>query len=195
MHYFITDATGSIGKRLVRRLLEREDATVHFLIREESQGKVAGLQAYWGVDAGAGKAIPVFGDLTKKGLGVAAADIKKLKGRIDHFYHLAAVYDLAADEESQVAVNIEVAPTNLYNNVPTLAPEEAADMIAQACIFKPVRIATRLGVAGQLVHALMPRVAPIAMNTSLRMFPDSTVAKGDKNASRCCRPKRLPCSR
>ena len=68
-------------------------------------------------------------------------------------------------------------------------------MIAQACIFKPVRIATRLGVAGQLVHALMPRVSQIAMNTSLRMFADSTVAKGDKNASRCCRPKRLPCSR
>lgn len=113
MHYFITGATGSIGKRLVRRLLEREDATVHFLIREESQGKVAGLQAYWGVDAGAGKAIPVFGDLTKKGLGAAAADIKKLKGRIDHFYHLAAVYDLAADEESQVAVNIEGAHQSL----------------------------------------------------------------------------------
>ncbi len=33
--------------------------------------------------------------------------MKKLKGQIDHFYHLAAVYDLSADEESQVAVNIE----------------------------------------------------------------------------------------
>ena len=32
-----------------------------------------------------------------------------------------------------------IAPTNLYNNVSALAPEEAADLIAQACIFKPVR--------------------------------------------------------
>jgi NAD(P)-dependent dehydrogenase (short-subunit alcohol dehydrogenase family) len=79
-----------------------------------------------------------------------------------------------------------IAPTGLYNNVPTLSPEEAADMVAQACIFKPVRIATRLGITGQILHALLPRVAQIAMNTSFRMFPDSTAAKaakaGDKPA-------------
>ena len=75
-----------------------------------------------------------------------------------------------------------IAPTKIYNNVPTLAPEEAADMIAQACISKPVRMATRLGITGQLLHALMPRVAQIGMNTSFRMFPDSSAAKGDKNA-------------
>ncbi|MFZ3129470.1 MAG: short chain dehydrogenase, partial [Rhodoferax sp.] len=73
-----------------------------------------------------------------------------------------------------------IAPTNLYNNVPTLSPEQAADMVAQACIFKPVRIATRLGITGQLMHALVPRIAQIAMNTSFRMFPDSTAAKGQK---------------
>jgi NAD(P)-dependent dehydrogenase (short-subunit alcohol dehydrogenase family) len=75
-----------------------------------------------------------------------------------------------------------IAPTNLYNNVPTLSPEEAADMIAQACIFKPVRVATRLGITGQLMHALVPRIAQIAMNTSFRMFPDSSAAKGEKAA-------------
>ena len=45
--------------------------------------------------------------LTAKKLGVSADDTKKLKGLIDHVYHLAAVYDLKADEESQVKVNIE----------------------------------------------------------------------------------------
>jgi hypothetical protein len=49
----------------------------------------------------------VHGDLTSKKLGVSSEDVKKLKGQVDHFYHLAAVYDLGADEESQVAVNIE----------------------------------------------------------------------------------------
>jgi NAD(P)-dependent dehydrogenase (short-subunit alcohol dehydrogenase family) len=73
-----------------------------------------------------------------------------------------------------------IAPTGLYNNVPTLSPEEAADMIAQACIFKPVRVATRLGITGQVLHAMLPRVAQIAMNTSFRMFPDSSAAKGSK---------------
>jgi NAD(P)-dependent dehydrogenase (short-subunit alcohol dehydrogenase family) len=75
-----------------------------------------------------------------------------------------------------------IAPTQIYKNVPTLAPEEAADMIAQACIFKPVRIATRLGVTGQVLHAFVPRVAQIVMNTSFRMFPDSSAAKGEKGA-------------
>ena len=70
-----------------------------------------------------------------------------------------------------------IAPTKIYNNVPTLSPEEAADLIAQAIVYKPVRIATRLGILGEVVHALVPRVAQIVMNTSFRMFPDSDAAK------------------
>ena len=105
MQYFVTGATGFIGKRLVKKLLERKGATVHFLIRGESQGKVQDLQEFWGV--GATRALPVYGDLTDRKLGLTAEAIKGLKGKIDHFYHLAAVYDLAADEESQIAVNIE----------------------------------------------------------------------------------------
>ncbi|MCB8747120.1 SDR family oxidoreductase [Rhodoferax sp. U2-2l] len=82
-----------------------------------------------------------------------------------------------------------IAPTGIYNNVPTLAPEEAADMIAQACIFKPVRIATRLGIFGQVLHALVPRVAQIVMNTTFRMFPDSSAAKGAKVGDKSGKPK------
>ena len=105
MHYFVTGATGFIGKRLVKKLLERKGAVVHFLIRQASEDKVSGLREYWGV--GPARAVPVFGDLTAKKLGVGAEAVKALKGQVDHFYHLAAVYDLEADEESQIAVNIE----------------------------------------------------------------------------------------
>ena len=105
MHYFVTGATGFIGKRLVKKLLERKGSVVHFLIRASSEAKVADLREFWGVSAA--RVVPVFGDLTAKKLGVSTDDIKALKGQIDHFYHLAAVYDLEADAESQIAVNID----------------------------------------------------------------------------------------
>ncbi len=106
MHYFVTGATGFIGKRLVKALLARRGAVVHFLIRPESAHKVDALLDDWGVTKARAK--PVFGDLTTKKLGVAADAIKALKDAgIASVYHLAAVYDLAADEASQVQVNIE----------------------------------------------------------------------------------------
>ncbi|WP_372656574.1 SDR family oxidoreductase [Hydrogenophaga sp.] len=105
MRYFVTGATGFIGKRLVKQLLQRKGSVVHFLIRAESAGKVADLREHWGVSAA--RAVPVFGDLTAKKLGVASDEVKALKGQIDHFFHLAVVYDLGADEESQIAVNVE----------------------------------------------------------------------------------------
>jgi NAD(P)-dependent dehydrogenase (short-subunit alcohol dehydrogenase family) len=105
MRYFVTGATGFIGKRLVKALLARRGSTVYFLVRPGSEGKVAGLLADWGTSKA--RAIPISGDLTGKKLGVSAEDIKALKGQIDAVYHLAAVYDLSADEESQVRVNVE----------------------------------------------------------------------------------------
>ncbi|MBT9596830.1 MAG: SDR family oxidoreductase [Vitreoscilla sp.] len=105
MQYFVTGATGFIGKRLVKKLLARRGATVYFLVRPGSEDKVAGLLEHWGVSKA--RAIAVSGDLTEKKLGVSAETIKQLKGQIDAVYHLAAVYDLSADEESQVRVNVE----------------------------------------------------------------------------------------
>jgi NAD(P)-dependent dehydrogenase (short-subunit alcohol dehydrogenase family) len=109
MRYFVTGATGFIGKRLVAKLLRRKGAVVHFLLRKESLGKLAELRAYWGLkDArAAARVVPVFGDLTSKRLGLDADAVKALKGQIDAVYHLAAVYDLGADAQSQIQVNVE----------------------------------------------------------------------------------------
>jgi NAD(P)-dependent dehydrogenase (short-subunit alcohol dehydrogenase family) len=108
MQYFVTGATGFIGKRLVKALLARRGAVVHFLVRPGSEGKLDALYEYWGLGKAArARAVPVTGDLTAKKLGVAADTVKALKGQIDAVYHLAAVYDLGADEESQIRVNVE----------------------------------------------------------------------------------------
>ena len=105
MAYFVTGATGFIGKRFVKKLLARRGATVYFLVRPGSEDKVAGLLSYWGVSKA--RAVAVSGDLTSRKLGVAADVMKSLKGQVDAVYHLAAVYDLGADEDSQVQVNVE----------------------------------------------------------------------------------------
>ncbi len=105
MHYFVTGATGFIGKRLVRKILERKGTVVHFLVRDRSAKRTAELLEYWGVDDT--RAVAVRGDLALPGLGITAAERKKLEGKIKHFFHLAAVYDLKADEESQRIANVE----------------------------------------------------------------------------------------
>ena len=99
MNYFVTGATGFIGRHLVEELLKRE-GTIHVLVREGSRGKVDALAQRLG--AAEGRIVPVSGDLTKPGLGIEGFDEK-----IDHLFHLAAVYDIKADEESSVAANVE----------------------------------------------------------------------------------------
>jgi NAD(P)-dependent dehydrogenase (short-subunit alcohol dehydrogenase family) len=73
-----------------------------------------------------------------------------------------------------------IAPTKMYENLPTLSPEEAADLVVEAIVYKPVRIATRLGIFGAVCHAIAPRLTQILLNTAYNMFPDSPAAAGKK---------------
>jgi len=73
-----------------------------------------------------------------------------------------------------------IAPTKMYDSVPTWTPEEAAEFVVQAIIERPVRLATRLGIFGQIFYSVAPRMYEIIMNTAFRLFPDSAAAKGMK---------------
>ena len=92
MNYFVTGATGFIGRHLVEQLVQRE-GTVYVLVREGSRGKVDALTQDLGVEDG--RIVPVSGDLFKEGLGV-----EDFSEKVDHLFHLAAVYDMEADEEA-----------------------------------------------------------------------------------------------
>ena len=73
-----------------------------------------------------------------------------------------------------------IAPTKIYESVPTITPEDAADMVKQAVIYRPQRIATRLGIFAQVLHSVAPKSSEIIMNSAFRMFPDSSAAKGEQ---------------
>ncbi|NDK37520.1 short chain dehydrogenase [Pseudoxanthomonas gei] len=75
-----------------------------------------------------------------------------------------------------------IAPTKMYDSVPTLSPEEAADLLVKAIIEKPSRIATRLGIFSALIHAFAPKAYEVIMSTAFELFPDSAAAKGDRKA-------------
>ena len=65
--------------------------------------KLEALKSRWG--KAADRIVPVRGDLTKPRLGIPAAKRRELEGKIDHVFHLAAIYDLKADAESQEITN------------------------------------------------------------------------------------------
>ena len=101
MAYFVTGATGFIGRFLVPELLRRE-GDVHVLVRAGSEGKLAKRAATWG----AGDRVkPVAGDLSKPALGIDPQWIDEHRGGIDHMFHLAAIYDITASDEVNELLN------------------------------------------------------------------------------------------
>ena len=104
MNYFVTGATGFIGRNLIARLLQR-DGTIYALVRSGSRGRLEELRTSFGADGA--RIVPVAGDLTQPGLGVAEEDMVAMRGEVDHFFHLAAIYDITASAEAQEAANVE----------------------------------------------------------------------------------------
>ena len=104
MNYLVTGATGFIGRFLVEKLLARRSAKVYVLMRRSSADRYEGLCERLGV--GEDRLVPVWGDITRKGV-IDAEALKHLSGHIDHVFHLAAVYDMNMTDAQADKVNNE----------------------------------------------------------------------------------------
>ncbi|MFL5976413.1 MAG: SDR family oxidoreductase, partial [Solirubrobacterales bacterium] len=113
MAYFVTGGTGFIGRHVIECLLDRE-GDIHVLVRAGSVDKLDKLVDRWATERAAqnGTAVrerikPVVGDLNEPRMGVSDEDLAAVKGNVDHFFHLAAVYDMTADDETNVRSNVD----------------------------------------------------------------------------------------
>jgi NAD(P)-dependent dehydrogenase (short-subunit alcohol dehydrogenase family) len=72
-----------------------------------------------------------------------------------------------------------IAPTKMYDRFPTLTPEQAADLVARAIIFRPRRLGAPFGHAAALADAVTPEAMDVVRNRGYKMFPDTRAARGD----------------
>ena len=81
-----------------------------------------------------------------------------------------------------------IAPTKLYDHFPTISPEEAADLICEGLSARPKEINTRLGTAGEVLHALTPKVMDQILHVAYKVFPGSRHPRARRTRRRPRRP-------
>ncbi|MBB1152733.1 MULTISPECIES: SDR family oxidoreductase [Amycolatopsis] len=102
--FLVTGATGLIGRQVTRQLLTRPDVErVALVVRASSREKLAALVDGW---PHPDRVTLVTGDLGEPLMGVSEADREALRG-VDHVIHLAALYDITADDETSIRANVD----------------------------------------------------------------------------------------
>jgi len=103
--FLVTGATGLIGRQFTRMLLSRPEAeSVALLVRASSRPKLTAMVDQW---PHADRVQLITGDLAEPMLGVSEKDREELRGHVDHVVHLAALYDITADDEASIKANVD----------------------------------------------------------------------------------------
>ncbi|CAN5159820.1 SDR family oxidoreductase [soil metagenome] len=89
---------------------------------------------------------------------------------IDDNCHITTIY-------MQLVRTKMIAPTKMYDAFPAITPEEAGALITHAMVDRPKRVATGLGNAAMVGHAVAPKLMDAVLNTGYHLFPDSIAAK------------------
>lgn len=99
--WFVTGATGLLGGLVIRRLLAAAPrARVYALVRDPARWPAVAARL-----GASGAVVPVAGDLTRPGLGVAAADRVRLAREVGGVIHLAADTTFSRPLPASRAVN------------------------------------------------------------------------------------------
>jgi short-subunit dehydrogenase len=101
--YLVTGATGFIGRHLTALLLAR-GGTVHALVRASARERLAAMADQLGA---ADRLLPLGGDLEEPLLGLEREELRPLVGKVDHFFHLAALYDMTAAPHRLESANVK----------------------------------------------------------------------------------------
>lgn len=73
-----------------------------------------------------------------------------------------------------------IAPTKIYKYVPTLSPDQAADLIAYAIVKRPKKVATNLGRLASITYSIAPGINNKLMSIGFNLFPSSTASVGEQ---------------
>lgn len=109
--YFLTGVTGTLGKELIREMLETTPHHLYVLIRGKknlsSHERLRKILALSGLERFLDARITaVDGDITRPGFGLSAEDLGRLRSETDRFIHVAALTALNGSREECFAINL-----------------------------------------------------------------------------------------